>query len=563
MKNSLKLGSLALALAVTGCQKNELSAVNSTPSIKTPHGAMTRTVITNTYYVDDTGGNDGNPGTSSTNAWKTLTKVNSVTFAAGSRILFKRGGSWTGQLRPHGSGTSSSYDQIDAWGSGARPVINGNGVQTGSVYLYNQQYWEIRNLEITNFKSSEEGGKTIAQWEAANNSTYANVTLPAAGSNSNSAKLGVNILEHDFGVVHHVYLANLLVHGINSMVNEADTAVNYGGIAYQITGTATPTYFDDVLVDSCNIHDVDKTGMYFQSTWDTRTATTNTNWTPSRNIDIANNTFNNTAANALIVRVSVHAVIEHNLFDHCAIKLTGNAAFNFNTDSCKWQFNTARYTKANVGDKDAGGIDADYRTKYTVIQYNYLHNNDYGMLVTGGGGVFNIGTQVKYNIIEKDGLQAHPTNGKFALKVAGASTNTLVFNNTIDIGPSQSGTNVFLHSQCTVWPDETTYYNNIVDNAGTSTVMFSKGSSTSNTFDYNNFYNNTASGIPTQTHNITGDAKLSNPGQQDSTGYKLLTGSVDLLTGKLISGNGGKDYFGNTVSASTPPNVGCYNGPSL
>jgi len=44
-----------------------------------------------TYYVDATGGNDNNTGTTTTHAFKSMSKVNTSTFSAGDSILFKRG----------------------------------------------------------------------------------------------------------------------------------------------------------------------------------------------------------------------------------------------------------------------------------------------------------------------------------------------------------------------------------------------------------------------------------------------------------------------------------------
>lgn len=481
----------------------------------------------------------------------------------GNQILFKAGGSWTKRLNPTGSGTSGSSIVIGSYGTGARPKINGAGVANGTIYLYNQQYWEIRDIEVTNYNSAEEGGATMATWEANNTSNYANATLPAQAVKKNTAKIGILVAAQDIGAVNHIYIHNVYVHGINGTINQGDEdSKNNGGIAFQITGAATQTWFNDILIDDCTISNVDRTGIFNTSTWDDRTFTTNTNWKPSENMIYRNNTFNNIGANALIVRVANRPLMEYNLFDHCAIKISGNAAFNFNTDFAKWQYNECRYTKANVGDRDAGGLDSDYKTKNTVIQYNFLHHNDYGMLITGGGGSFNDNTQVKYNIIENDGNYAHPSNGKFVLKVAGSATNTNIYNNTINVSSSQSNTAIIIHSQWTESPSNTIYYNNIIRN-GSTTSSYSLGSSTSNTFDYNIFNQNVAANQPSQVHNITGFVKLVNPGVTDPNGYKLQTGSVALLSGKVIPNNGNKDYFGNNVSSTAAPNVGAYNGPGL
>jgi hypothetical protein len=280
------------------------------------------------------------------------------------------------------------------------------------------------------------------------------------------------------------------------------------------------------------------------------------------NIIIRNNTFSNTGANAVIVRVADHPLIERNLFDHCVIKASGNAAFNFNTDNAIFQYNESRFTKANVGDDDAGGIDADYRTKNTIIQYNYLHDNDYGMLVTGGPGVFNNNTIVRYNLFKKDGKYPHPTDGKFMIKLSGTPTNTYFYNNVIDIGPSQTDTKFVRFHNWGGWASNTFFYNNIFDNFGTNS-SYSFGSSTGNVFDYNTYYKNQSASQPAQVHNIAGDVKFFNTSLDSPTGFKLRAGSVALSSGKAISNNGGKDFFGNPVSATATPNLGIYSGSGL
>lgn len=54
-----------------------------------------------------------------------------------------------------GSGTADAPIKIDKYGGDALPVINGMGIDrgmnySGAVHLRNQEYWEIRNLEVTN-----------------------------------------------------------------------------------------------------------------------------------------------------------------------------------------------------------------------------------------------------------------------------------------------------------------------------------------------------------------------------------------------------------------------------
>ena len=129
------------------------------------------------YYIDAITGNDSDSGLSSTLAWKTLTKVNATTFQAGDSILFKTDGVWIGQLYPKGSGSAISPIVIDKYGDGSKPIFDGDGMTgTGVVYLYNQQYWEINNLEITN-DAAIEGDRRGVRIEISNFKTANHIYL--------------------------------------------------------------------------------------------------------------------------------------------------------------------------------------------------------------------------------------------------------------------------------------------------------------------------------------------------------------------------------------------------
>ena len=81
-----------------------------------------------TYYVDATNGNNNNHGLSSSMAWRTISEVNSSSFQPGDQILLKRGGVWREQLNFPSSGSPGNPITIGAYGSGARPVINGANI---------------------------------------------------------------------------------------------------------------------------------------------------------------------------------------------------------------------------------------------------------------------------------------------------------------------------------------------------------------------------------------------------------------------------------------------------
>ena len=99
-----------------------------------------------TYYVSTTG-LDSNAGTSSSQPWKTIAKVNSVPFSSGDFILFKRGETWSETLIPPSSGNAGSPITFGAYGTGDLPTIDG----TGRDYCVssNKDYTTITDLHFT------------------------------------------------------------------------------------------------------------------------------------------------------------------------------------------------------------------------------------------------------------------------------------------------------------------------------------------------------------------------------------------------------------------------------
>ncbi|MBL8001352.1 MAG: right-handed parallel beta-helix repeat-containing protein [Flavobacteriales bacterium] len=85
-----------------------------------------------TYYVSPNG-NDANSGTSESQAWRTIARVNQLSFGLqpGDAVLFQKGGTYRGTLVVASSGTTTSPITIGAYGTGAKPVISGSSVVTG------------------------------------------------------------------------------------------------------------------------------------------------------------------------------------------------------------------------------------------------------------------------------------------------------------------------------------------------------------------------------------------------------------------------------------------------
>jgi hypothetical protein len=76
-----------------------------------------------TFYVDCSGGNDSNVGTSAASPWRTLPKANSASLLPGDSLLLKRSCIWTGPLRVRWVGTATLPIRIGAYGTGSPPTI--------------------------------------------------------------------------------------------------------------------------------------------------------------------------------------------------------------------------------------------------------------------------------------------------------------------------------------------------------------------------------------------------------------------------------------------------------
>lgn len=140
-----------------------------------------------TYFVDQTGGNDSNNGSSSGTAWKTLTHVEGETFSAGDTVKLKRGETWTGAFVFPSDGLI-----LDAYGSGALPIIDGQLVTRNIIRCGTHFDTITRNIHIKNGGpfggqitganwSSEAGTNTIEDCVVENHATDSCIAVGGDG----------------------------------------------------------------------------------------------------------------------------------------------------------------------------------------------------------------------------------------------------------------------------------------------------------------------------------------------------------------------------------------------
>ena len=347
-----------------------------------------------TYYVDSVHGKDSNPGTTPDAPWQTLMKVNANEFRAGDRVLFQSGSAWRGQLAPKSSGAEGSPIVIDRYGEGSKPRIDGDGSVDDAVRLYNVQYVELRNLEVTN-----------------------------RGPGGESVRRGVHIFLDNFGTAKHIVIAGMYIHDVNGTNAKKDN----GGIIFRTNGTRTPSRFDGLTIERNIIWRADRSAIAAESYHWPRD-----HWFPSLNVVIRDNLVDDIGGDGVVPWATDGVLVEHNIARNCNRRAGSYNAgiWPWSTDNSLFQLNEASLTRTTL---DGEGFDSDFNSRNTLFQYNYSHDNEGGfMLICTPGkrnpaqNVGNIGTVVRHNISRNDRARI------FHLS---AAEKTVVEDNAIYVGP--------------------------------------------------------------------------------------------------------------------------------
>lgn len=381
-----------------------------------------------TYYVSNSG-DDANDGLSPETAWKTIARVNQDTYIPGDKILFERGGEWENTtLQPQGSGSAEAYITIGAYGdeTAHAPRIAANGKVNDALYLYNQEYWEICDLDISN---TVDGCKMVA----GDTNPTGNVT---ARDNSEGEKLGdyrgIHIAGRDVPSLQGFNIHNVRVHDVSGIVtwigdtgvHDAGIGINYGFDGSKRTGgilieslattTNTPTIFSNITIADSEFVNNSFGGITIKqwnngkgrdgsTGWANRNSAGGApdyydpNWKPHTNILITGNYINQGASayacNGIYLCGVKDSVVEKNLLEHigtCGIEL-------FFADNVAIQYNEVFDVRHKGGGQDSNAIDPDWRATNILIQYNYVHDCGEGLLLCGMK--FNSGI-IRYNLIQ-------------------------------------------------------------------------------------------------------------------------------------------------------------------
>ncbi|GLW06777.1 hypothetical protein Misp01_19070 [Microtetraspora sp. NBRC 13810] len=481
------------------------------------------------YHLDCGSGNDAASGTSPSTAWRTIDRVNTVTFQPGDSILLRRGTTCDGVLQPKGSGTAGEPITLGAYGQGARPAIVGGGARA-TVFLRNVQGWVIRDLDVSN-------------------------PGPADGT----PRVGIYVLLENYGIGRNYVVRDVNVHDVPGCDCLQPELENSGGILFKAAGSETATGFTGIKVFGNTVSGVDNTGIGAVSQWSHRLplypAGTNT-YVPIRDVHIHDNRLTDMGGDGILVQNGVDPVVERNFVDGFGVRATQShaAIVAFNSDRAVIQHNEVTGGAANP---PSFSFSVDAANSDIVYQYNYSHDNDGPfMLMCAFTGTYSDGATIRYNISEND--------------------KDLLLGGTFEIPVIANG--------CEIPIPDVKIYNNVIYSPAAKALVGTlhqtpmavrnnifAGRPEGSTIDdpvsvyEGNLYHNLASVPAGDTRAVTGDPRFTDPaatGPRPTQGFRLACGSPALGAGVSVPRDGGVDFYGFRIPFWSP-SIGAYQGPCV
>jgi hypothetical protein len=453
--------------------------------------------------------------------WRTIESINALDLKPGDRLLLRAGCRWKGTLRPKGSGTKDRVISIDRFGEGANPAIDGIGSET-ALLLYNQEFWDISNLELTN-------------------------DAPAAGLRRGLLVKAENV----GGVLRHIHIAGLEIHNVKGQLGADMISKCTGGIGFEAVTALKPTRFDDVLIENNYIHDLDNMGVYLNT--DSGPHPRDPQWEALRHthIVVRDNRLEDIGKNALCLRASLAPLIERNIIRRAAARYHGNAIYVFGCKDAVMQGNEVSHTR--YLDLEGAAFDSDYNSEGTIIQYNYSHDNGGGLADVCDNPAsrpprgYNDGTIIRYNVSRNEGNRV--------IAFDGPATNTSIYNNTLVISPNTKPHIIEfdLFGKSPGYADRVSVRNNVIVNLGEGTYLW--GGATNYSFEANCFGGRPVPPELDDPRKIVGDPQFADPasvleGIASVVGYRLKPQSPCAGSAVAVPLSGGRDITGTPLPAS-------------
>lgn len=330
---------------------------------------QTFALAASTYYVDSAAGNDRNDGRSPQKAWRSLDKAGSIGYAAGDRLLLKRGSVLKGALALKASGAEGSPVVVDAYGKGEMPVIDSAGYPAG-IAIEGCRYLEVNNVAVT-ADGSDVPGK--------------------------AGRYGVLITSGD-AASQHVYLRGLYIHDIfAAKTNENGLG---DGIHVQASGQGT---LRDLLIENCRIERTAAIGIAIRGRKDPEYAINGIRILNNRFKDIGGPGMNPSTVKGLVVRGNV--VDGSGSSVDKRMRARGSGIWPWGSEDVLIERNTFMHAR---GKADSCGMHIDFNCRNVVVQYNLSIDNAGGFVEILGN---DYNCAYRYNISINDGFRIKGKDG--------------------------------------------------------------------------------------------------------------------------------------------------------
>jgi hypothetical protein len=511
------------------------------PQTSTPTGSIPTPTPVASYFVDCSAVTNGT-GTQ-VSPWNNLDNINGRTFVAGEQILFQRGTTCTGQLWPKGSGVSGNPIIISTYGTGARPIIDGNNAASPVVTIKDQSYWTFDSLEIKN-------------------STGLGLFIDGNPGTDVYGFTITNLYVHDGGLndgQHLILIGQYKNHSVHDvLIDNVEASNGWRGIEIGGKCCNEPEIRStDITIRNVNVHDVQSDGILMAST-----------------------------KNGLIE----HSVVANSGMMTELQNHTPNGLWTWDCDDCMVQFNEVY--ESHSPSVDGGAFDIDYYNHRNIVQYNYAHDNDNYCVAVFGGNANDVtlDSVVRYNICSNDVRDGSQGAGAVVIFIwaGGGIRNTFIYNNTIYYNPANTAPAINIGSRGDRGIQDTYLYNNIVYSTCPNLVrIFSPPNQLSldhnlywylgpgepnfslNSTTYTNF-SAWQTGTGKDMHSIYADPLLNDPKYHEfgfpTTSFTLqdespaINAGVDLAALGIVTSMGMQDFFGNPLPVGAY-DIGAYEHP--
>ncbi|WP_295120558.1 right-handed parallel beta-helix repeat-containing protein [uncultured Chitinophaga sp.] len=488
------------------------------------------------YYVDAINGSDAASGLSEKQAWKTLKRVNTQVFKPGDKLLFRAGRIYEGQLKVQGSGKAGQPISINRFGEGYKPRIQGNGIMPAALFLYNVEYWEVKNIDVSNFGAEREARRN-----------------------------GILVQARDTGTIHHIILSGIDVHDVNGSLLKS--AGGGAGIMVMGGGRNIKTRFDGLVIEECTIRNTARNGITFTGN------SSRSDWFPHLNVIVRKNLLEGIPGDGIVPIGCDGAIISHNTMRDCPRLLPDSEAaagiWPWSCDNTVIEYNEVSDHKAPW---DGQGFDSDWNCRNTLIQYNYSHDNEGGFLLVCDDGsakpsysAGNVGTVVRYNISINDGSRTQGKHAGFSpvIHLPGPAKNTQIYNNVIIVPQREAGidSSIIAFDNWNGYPDSTLFANNIFF---ALTPVDYQASKATRIFYENNLYFGSHTNAIKDAGAVNADPMFQslvlggNPGWEALKGLKLKPASPAANKGRAVVDKPVNDIFGNKVQPGRKVDIGVH-----